>query len=558
MQGEETASFVGSYALGHTMRISGNIVDVIHGRIYAGTIQTCNGTISAITEEKGKYGLFIIPGFVDSHIHIESSMVMPSEFARIATTHGTVAAVSDPHEIANVLGMEGVNMLVNSGARAPFTFAFGAPSCVPASPFETAGASLGFLEIESLLARDDIGFLSEVMNVPAVLRNDPEMIAKIRSAQKHEKAIDGHAPALTGDDLAEYARAGISTDHETCTHKEGMERLSLGLKLLIREGSAARNFGALAPLIADYPDYCMFCSDDKHPDDLVKGHINELVKQAVADGIDMMKVLQCACVNPVRHYGLPVGLLQVGDRADFLIVDNLRDFTVLETYVGGTLVAKHGATLLPGKTISAVNQFRAEEKRVADFSVKPLGPRVRVIEASDGHLTTGSSIASAGKVQGNLVSDPGRDILKITVVNRYIDCPPALAFVRGFGLKRGAIASSVAHDSHNIVAVGAEDEAICRAVNLIVKHKGGVAVVDGGREEILPLPIGGIISNDDGFLVARRYRELDGLAKCLGSPLRAPFMTLSFMALPVIPKLKLTDKGLFDGDRQSFTSLFVD
>ncbi len=540
------------------MKISGNIVDVVHTRIYAGTMEVQKGRIEGITEECGRYGVFIIPGFIDSHIHIESSMVMPCEFARVAAIHGTVAAVSDPHEIANVLGLRGVNMFVDNASTVPFKFLFGAPSCVPASPFETTGASLGIPEVESLIAKDNIGYLSEVMNFPAVLNKDPEITAKIRSALKHGKVIDGHAPGLMGADLAEYARMGISTDHETCTYEEGMERLSLGLKLLIREGSAARNFSVLSPFMEDRTDLCMLCSDDKHPDDLVKGHINDLVKQAVAKGINVMNALRCACVNPVRHYRLPVGLLQTGDPADFVIVDNLKDFTVLETYVGGALIAKDGVPFLPVQTVPVMNRFEAREKKVSDFSVNSTGTRIRVIDAIDGQLITGHSTERARRRKDNVVSDPGRDVLKIAVVNRYADGPPSTGFVRGFGLKRGAMASSVAHDSHNVVVVGVEDEAVCRAVNLIAKHKGGLAVIDGTREEILPLPIAGILSNQDGFRVAQRYGELNALAGHLGSPLQAPFMTLSFMALSVIPKLKLTDKGLFDGERQTLTSLFVD
>ncbi|OPY72730.1 MAG: Adenine deaminase [Syntrophorhabdus sp. PtaU1.Bin050] len=538
------------------MRISGNIVDVLHERIYPGTLDVHDGRILDISEDKVSHSTFIIPGFVDSHVHIESSMLVPSEFARIAAVHGTIGTVSDPHEIGNVLGMNGVKFMIENGRAVPFAFCFGAPSCVPSSSFETSGASLGLAEVDDLLGSHDIRYLSEVMNVPGVLSGDPEVTAKLASAKRHRKVIDGHAPALQGEGLAKYIRAGISTDHETFAYYEGLEKLSLGLKLCIREGSAARNLHELGPLIDKYPDLCMLCTDDMHPHDLVRGHINRLVQKAVGDGIDAMKVLQCACVNPVRHYSLPVGLLQKGDRADFLVIDDLNKFTVLETYIRGQLAARDGTPLIPRISVQEINAFAATKKVASDFSVKALGETVHVIEAINGEVITNRSTVSLTAKNGYLQPNPGKDILKIAVVNRYQDAPPTTGFVMGFGLKRGAIASSVAHDSHNIIVVGVDDDSICRAVNLIIGQKGGISVVDEVHEEILPLPIAGIMANSDALDVAGRYAELDGLAKNLGSELQAPFMTLSFMALPVIPRLKITDKGLFDGDHFTFIGLF--
>jgi adenine deaminase len=539
------------------MKVAGNIVDVLHKRIFPGTIEIINGEIAGITQDTKPYNQFIIPGFIDAHVHVESSMLSPTEFARLASLHGTIATVSDPHEIANVLGMDGVKFMIENGKSSPFKFFFGAPSCVPASPFETTGASLVADDVEALLARDEIRFLGEVMNVPGVLSGDPDVMKKIESARRHGKPVDGHAPGLRGDDLARYVRAGISTDHEVLNYDEGREKLSLGMKLLIREGSAARNMNTFLSLIEEFPGLCMFCSDDKHPHDLIEGHLNEMVMRAVGKGLDIMKALRCACVNPVLHYNLPVGLLQKGDYADFLIVDNLQDFTVLATYIDGRKVAEEGKTSVSSVPVEPLNNFSVRTKSVSDFSVNGASESMRVIEAIDGELITGSATCQTKVEEGFVVSDTSRDILKMCVVNRYKDGTPAIGFVNNFGLKRGAIASSIVHDSHNIIAVGADDESLCRAINLIIQHRGGIALIDGNNEEILPLPVAGIMSNDDGWSVAHHYAELDRHAKLLGSQLRSPFMTLSFMALPVIPKLKLTDKGLFDGEHFFFTDLFV-
>ncbi|OPY69190.1 MAG: Adenine deaminase [Syntrophorhabdus sp. PtaU1.Bin002] len=538
------------------MRISGNIVDVLHERIYSGTLDIRDGRILDISEDREVRNTFIIPGFIDSHVHIESSMLVPSEFARIAAVHGTVGTVSDPHEIGNVLGVDGVRFMIENGRMVPFTFWFGAPSCVPSSPFETSGASLGPAEVDELLGDHDIRYLSEVMNVPGVLNGDAEIAAKLASAKRHRKVIDGHAPALRGQGLAKYVGAGISTDHETFSYDEGVEKLSLGMKLCIREGSAARNLHELGTLMNEYPDSCMLCTDDMHPHDLAKGHINRLVQKAVKDGIDIMKVLRCACVNPVRHYGLPVGLLQKGNRADFLVVDNLNTFTVLETYIKGQLAARCGMPLLPQVSVTEINAFAAAKRVTSDFLVKARGETVHVIEAINGEVITNHTTAHLTAKGGYLLSNPDKNILKIAVVNRYHDALPSIGFVMGFGLRKGAIASSIAHDSHNIIAVGVDDDALCRAINLIIEHKGGIALVDGTREEILPLPIAGIMTSCDAPDVARRYAELHSLAQDLGSELQTPFMTLSFMALPVIPRLKITDKGLFDGDCFAFIDLF--
>ncbi len=538
------------------MNISGNIVDVVANTIYPGTLEILDGTIVHITRETRSYDTYIIPGFIDAHVHCESSMLVPSEFARLAVTHGTTGALCDPHEIANVLGIEGVQYMMENADKTPFKFFFGAPSCVPATPLETSGARIDLTETERLLSNSRIKYLSEMMNFPAVIGNDSEVMAKIAAAKRNNKPIDGHAPGLRGDALKRYVAAGITTDHECLEYEEAREKIGLGMKILIREGSAAKDFNALYPLIGEHPHACMFCSDDKHPDDLACGHINELVKRAVSKGIDIMKVLRCATLNPALHYKLDVGLLQKNHSADFVVVNNLIDFAVLKTFIGGNLVAENGKTCLSYKTPLIRNRFEAEKKVPYDFRAEMKGAKVRVIEAYEEQLITGSLIDTPLIVNGNAVSDVSHDLLKIAVINRYEDKPPAVGFIKNFGFKKGAIASSIAHDSHNIIAVGVSDEAICEAVNLIVGQKGGISLVSDEFNEILPLPVAGIMSNEDGFSVAEKYARLNILARKLGTQFSSPYMTLSFMALPVIPKLKMSDKGLFDTVSFAFVDLF--
>ncbi|MVN22545.1 adenine deaminase [Mucilaginibacter arboris] len=496
---------------------------------------------------------FLVPGFVDAHVHIESSMLIPSEFARLAVVHGTVGTVSDPHEIANVCGLAGVEFMLENGRTVPFKFNFGAPSCVPATTFETAGAVLNADEVDLLLSRKEIKYLSEMMNFPGVLNQDPEVMQKLRSAKKHQKPIDGHAPGLRGELAEQYIAAGISTDHECFTEEEALNKLRLGMKILIREGSAAKNFDALISLMNDYPDQMMFCSDDKHPDSLVSGHINQLCARAVAAGVDVFKVLKAASVNPVLHYKLEIGQLNLGDAADFILLKDLKDFEVIQTYINGELVAENGESRIKMQPSQTINNFSCLKKAPEDFAFAAAIPsaakqKVTVIEALDGQLITNKIETALPVKNGFLVSDLANDVLKICVVNRYREAPVAKAFIKNFGLKEGAIASSVAHDSHNIVVVGADDESICKAVNLLIKAQGGISCISNENEQVLPLPVAGLMSADDGYKVAAAYTQIDGMAKSLGSALSAPFMTLSFMALLVIPHLKLSDLGLFDGD----------
>ncbi|TVP98362.1 MAG: adenine deaminase [Planctomycetaceae bacterium] len=580
------------------------LVDIENRRISPARIVIADGRITAIEPladpdvVAGELAGFALPGYVDAHVHIESSMLVPSEFARLAVVHGTVATVSDPHEIANVLGVSGVDLMIENGRRVPVKFFFGAPSCVPATSFETAGAVIDADQIGQLLERDEILYLAEMMNYPGVLHEDPQVMAKLAHAHRLGKPVDGHAPGLRNPDAARYAAAGITTDHECVSLDEAVDKLNAGMRILIREGSAAKNFDALFPLIDRYPGQVMFCSDDKHPDDLLGGHIDQLVRRAVAGGADPFHVLAAACLTPVRHYRLPIGTLQVGEPADFQIVDNLTDFRTRETFIRGELVAANGQPKFASIPCEPLNRFDCPETTAAAFVVPaqppastrsgvipdPITPdptapdpaianpavtnsaftdpaithgptattdgptaTVRVIRAIDRSLLTDQEILELPIRQGQVVCAPSLDVLKLAVVNRYRAAPPAVAFIRGFGLRQGAIASSVGHDSHNILAVGGDDESLAAAANLVIRHRGGIVAVDGEHELVLPLPIAGLMTDRDGATVAAEYQRIDQFVKSeLGCPLTAPFTTLSFMALLVIPRLKLSDLGLFD------------
>jgi len=536
-------------------KISGNIVDVVNDEIYQGTIFIENNKISDIKIGKTDCKNYILPGLIDAHVHVESSMLIPSEFARLAVTHGTVASVSDPHEIANVLGIDGVKYMIDNGKKVPFKFFFGAPSCVPATPFETSGAILGPDEIEKLLKLDDIKYLAEMMNFPGVLFKDENVIKKINIAKKYNKVVDGHAPGLKGEDAAKYAAAGISTDHECFTIEEALDKIKAGMLIEIREGSAAKNFEALVDLIKDYPDKIMFCSDDKHPNDLVKGHINSLIKRSINKGFDPLTVIKICTYNPVKHYNLEVGLLQKNDFADFIIVDDLKNFNVLKTYINGEKVAENNISLIDSVNESTPNLFNASEISEDDIQIKAESDTAKVIKAFDGQLIT-EEIDIKPKVVNNYIQcDTDNDILKIVVMNRYSKAKPSVALINNFSLKKGAIASTVAHDSHNIIAVGTSDKDIVKAINILVKNKGGISLVNDNEEISLPLPVAGIMSNKDAYYIAEKYEDIDRKAKELGTKLSAPYMTLSFMALLVIPELKLSDKGLFDGKKFEFTSV---
>ena len=535
-----------------TLHVSGNLVDIPNRTTRPVEIHIAEGRVVEIKDVAGPVEGYLMPGFIDAHVHVESSMLIPSEFARLAVVHGTVATISDPHEIGNVLGVEGVEFMIANGMEVPFHFFFGAPSCVPATTFETAGARIDAAEVGRLLERREIVYLSEMMNFPGVLNSDPDVLAKIAHAQRCGKPVDGHAPGLRGDAAARYIQAGMSTDHECFTAEEALEKLAHGMWIQIREGSAAKNFEALHPLLHDHWERMMFCSDDKHPDSLVLGHLNTLCARAVAAGVDVYKVLQVACLNPIQHYKLPIGRVRIGDPADLIVVDDLVEFKPRQTYIHGRLVAEDGVSHIERVPSSTPNKFNCSPKTPDDFRVPATVDDLLVIEPYDGQLITGKVTMRPTMRGAACVPDPDRGLLKIAVVNRYGDAPVAVGWITNLGLHRGALASCVAHDSHNIVAVGANDEDLCAAVNAVISAKGGISLADGCLQMSLPLPVAGIMSDGDAYTVAREYSAIDLAAKVLGCTMSAPFMTLSFMALLVIPHLKMSDLGLFDGDSFSF------
>ncbi|OJU80518.1 MAG: adenine deaminase [Chlamydia sp. 32-24] len=537
--------------------VKGNVIDLFSQTIYSAEIEVGDQKILKINKiEKDPNLPYILPGFIDAHIHIESSMLIPSEFAKIAVQHGTVATVSDPHEIGNVLGLEGVIFMIENSKKVPFHFYFGVPSCVPCTSFETSGATIGLKEIEHLFESYDLKYLSEMMNYPAVLANESLVMDKISLAKKYNKPVDGHAPGLMGEEAIQYIKAGITTDHECFKLDEALHKLKNGMKIIIREGSAAKNFDALHPIITTHTKDVMLCSDDKHPDELIHGHINLLVKRAIKENHNLFKVLSCASLNPIEHYNLDVGLLRLGDSADFIMVNNLTDFSILMTVIKGKKVFEQGQVNFNSVKETALNHFNAQKKQVEEFEVPVQGEEILLIKVIDKQLLTEKEMVKP-KIENNLVvTDLEQDILKIAVVNRYQNNKPSLGFVKNFGLKSGAIASCVAHDSHNIVAVGVDDESICQAVNAIIENKGGIAFANKEVVHTLALPIGGIMSNKDGYEVAKKYENLNEIVKNNQCTLTAPFMTLSFLALLVIPHIKLSDKGLFDVDQFRLISLF--
>lgn len=540
--------------------LTGTLVDALQKKTYGARLTLSEqGTIDSVTPEESPDPVYILPGFVDAHVHIESSMLTPAAFAHAAVVHGTLAAVADPHEIANVLGEEGVELMLSLAKQTPFVFGFGAPSCVSSAPFEAAGAALGPAAVERLLRRPEITHLAEVMTAPGALSKDPEALAKLAAARSLGKPIDGHAPGLSGPGLQAYVSAGITTDHESLSFDEAREKIKAGLKLQIRHGSSVRPFESFIPLLARYPDRCMFCSDVKHPDDLLRDHINFIAATAYRKGISLYAIIQAASINPVQHYRLPLGLLQPGDPADFLLIDDLQTFRPREVWLRGQCVARDGRSFLPLGEPCVRNRFAAgllqpEALRITASA----GRAAHVIGVHDGQLVSTHLVEQPAVVNGFAVADTERDIVKLVVYNRYGGVSPAVALVKGFGLKRGALASSVAHDAHHIIAVGTTDDALAAAINEVVLCRGGLAVADNNRKvlKVLPLPLAGLISTEPAEAVARAYSDCNAIAKILGTRLTSPFMTLSFLAQPGAPNLSLTDKGLFDGETLQQIPLF--
>ncbi|HRW61964.1 MAG TPA: adenine deaminase [Bacteroidales bacterium] len=537
--------------------ISGKLVDVFNKEIYNTSIDVENGKIKKIKRADTEFNNYILPGFIDAHVHIESSMLVPVNFAKAAVRNGTVASVSDPHEIANVLGVKGVEYMIENGKKSPFKFFFGAPSCVPATSFETSGAVIDSVDIKKMMENPDIYYLAEMMNFPGVIFGDNEVLKKLKFAREANKPVDGHAPGLKGENLAKYAEQNITTDHECTTVDEAIEKIKSGIKIQIREGSAAKNFENLFPLIKSYPDKIMFCTDDCHPDDLLKGHINKIVSRAIHKGADLYDTLAAATLNPVLHYNLPVGLLREGDDADIAIVKDLSGFDVVQTYIRGELVFDHGKINIETEVGLPVNHFECDNITETDIQVENKSEKIKVIVAFDGDLITGSEETTPKVSDNQIVSDTDRDILKIVVVNRYKRSKPQVGFIRNFGLKKGAMAGSIAHDSHNIIAIGVSDTEIVKAVNRIIDYKGGIVACYDDVEEGLKLNIAGLMSTESAEVVAEKYHKVNEMVKSMGSTLGAPFMTMAFMALLVIPELKIGDKGLFDVSKFSFTSLYV-
>ena len=539
------------------MVLHANLIDIHNREIYPAHISIKDGRISNIKKVKEKASKYMLPGFIDAHVHIESSMVTPVAFSREAVRHGTIGIVSDPHEIANVLGEDGVEFMVENAKRTPLKIMFGAPSCVPATPFESSGAHIDARGIERMLNIPGVGYLSEMMNYPGVVQGDPEVFEKLEVARRLGVPVDGHAPGVRGEKLKKYAAAGITTDHECFSYDEAVEKIWQGMHILIREGSGAKNYKALIPLLKEFPEKVMFCTDDLHPDDLVQGHINKIVKRAIAEGYDLFDTLRAASLHAKSHYKLETGLLRVGDPADFILVDAPESMKVLATYINGEPVFFDGDVKIREAAAVPVNKFLIGEIEASQINVRPEEDQMKVIQAIDGELITRQIIETPRVENGNVVSDTANDILKIVVVNRYEKAPPAIGFINGFGLKAGALVSSIGHDSHNIICVGTNEKSITDSINWVIHHRGGIAVHDGKEVHGLPLEIAGIMSSESVVYAAGKYKQLSETAATLGTGLKAPFMTLAFMALLVIPELKMSDKGLFDGTTFSFTPLFV-
>jgi adenine deaminase len=539
------------------MKIEGNIIDIRNREVYPGIVTVVKDRIVSIERNVKSYDCYILPGFVDAHVHVESSMLLPTEFSKAVVGHGTVAVVNDPHEIANVLGTDGVKAMIENSKKAKVKFFYGIPSCVPATPFDKTGGTISVEETEKLARSGNFVALSEMMNVPGVIHHDPEVMAKLAIAQKYKLRIDGHAPGIVDEHTLDlYINGGIETDHESVSLEEANVKASGGMKILIREGSAAKNYHALKTLIATHTDEVMFCTDDAHPDDLLRGHINKIVQQALKDGFGLFDVLQVACINPVLFYRLEIGLLREGDFADFIVVNDLDFMQVISTFIRGKevfpseppAIAWKRAIRWKGKTFP--NLF--DHDRITEDHVKTsLTGEIHCIQVQPNELITGK-VSYTPRTGGQFESDVSADVLKIIYINRYFNLNPRVGFISGIGIKEGAFASCISHDSHNIIAVGCSDAELVRAVNQIIDQQGGLSVVHGEKILSLPLPIAGIVSEKGVEEVASRYKALNDEISNMGSPLVSPFMTLSFMALIVIPAYKIGEKGMFDVEKFEF------
>ncbi|MBI5896220.1 MAG: adenine deaminase [Desulfobacterales bacterium] len=508
---------------------------------------------------------YVAPGFIDAHVHIESALVGPAEFARAVLPRGTTAVVADPHEIANVLGTAGIDYMLAASEASPLRFYFTLPSCVPATDMESAGARLTEEKLRPYLGHSRIVGLAEMMNFPGVIHADAEVLAKIASMQAAGKPVDGHAPGLSGHALHAYLSAGIASDHECTSALEAEEKLAAGMRIMVREGTGARNLDDLLPVITPRTARrMMWCSDDRHPRDLMAaGHIDQMVRRAVRGGVDPITAIQMATLNPAEYFRLDdLGAVAPGRRADLVVLDDLNDPVVRQVYSGGRLVAAENRWVDAGAVArppAAPAAMKVQLDRI-DFKVTAQGRRVRVIETVPRQIVTRGTVSDARIVDGLAVADPARDLLKIAVVERHHDSGrTGIGFIRGFGLTRGALAATVAHDSHNIVVVGTSDGDMHAAVAALVAMGGGLVAVDAGQVAAqLALPIAGLMSDQPMTAVCAALDQLLAAARRMGSTLHDPFMTLSFMALPVIPALKLTDMGLVDVAAFKIVPLFVD
>ncbi len=547
----------------------GRVVDVFTRRIVEGDVALVGDAIAGIGRYDGAGrieldGRYVAPGFIDAHVHIESAMVSPGAFARAVAPRGTTQVVADPHEIANVMGAAGIAYMLDASEGLPMRICYALPSCVPATPLETAGARLAAGDLAPFFGHRRVVALGEMMNFPGVVAADPEVLEKIEQARARQKPVDGHAPGLSGAALQAYLAAGIGTDHEYTTFKEAEEKLRFGMHVLVREGTGAKNLEDLVPLIDDRTcRRMMWCTDDRHPHDLIDdGHIDALVRKAISLGVEPLTAVQMATLNPAEYYGLAdAGAVAPGRRADLVVFSDLRRLQVETVICRGKIVAEDGRLKpesgLPGPEPPAP-VMNIDPDRL-DFSLPAGGRRIRVIGLVEGQIFTRSETAEVRIKEGMAEADPQRDILKLAVVERYSgDGKTGIGFVRGFGLAAGAIASSVAHDSHNIVCAGACDADMKAAVHKVAQMGGGLAVAADGRVRAsLALPIAGLMAEGSLPEVRSGLDALTAAARALGAALADPFMSLSFLALPVIPELKLTDRGLIDVEAFQPVSLFV-
>ncbi|NPV64923.1 MAG: adenine deaminase [Methanobacteriaceae archaeon] len=532
--------------------LKGNILNVFTGDIYPAEIIIEDGMIKIVRKIEGDFDGILLPGFIDSHTHIESSLMTPSSFAEATIPHGTTAVISDPHEIANVMGLEGIDFMIEDSKRVPLKFFFTAPSCVPPTEFETAGANIGVNEIRALLERDEIVALGEMMDFPGVISEDPQVIDKIKAAKKARKPIDGHAPLLSGDDLCKYVEKGISTDHESVYAEEAQEKIELGMKIMIREGSSAKNLQELAKVGGDF-----LVSDDVEPGDLIEGHMDMILRKAVEYGIDEVEAVRMVTINPADHYSLDSGAIAPGRPADIVLVDNLKNFTVKKVFINGELVAKDGEKLFKvkgnGKT-PPQGKIRIKDLKSSRLEIRASGSkaRVRVIKVFEEQIITSESTHELPIKDGIVQPLPEDDILKVSVIDRYGHGNIGNGFVEGFGIREGALASTVAHDSHNLIVVGTSTDYMMRAVEILRRSGGGLVAVAPNESVHLRLPVAGLMSHESVNILACKARQLNDFVADMGSSLSNPFMTMSFLSLLVIPQLRLSDRGLFNVEERRF------